>query len=453
MKKNFFAAAVLVAVLLAGCGAQTEYITVGEATYPADAEQLDLRDREVTEEEYEQLQALLPDCEILWRLPFQGEYLDLETEELEIRSLTAEEAESLCYLKNLKRVNAEGCRDLAALELLQAAFPDCTIQCHVDIGGQSLPWDTDAVSLAWEEVPQALEMLPRLRQVTITETVSDRKTVLEWMNAWPEVTFHWNFALCGVEVSSDAAEVDLSGIALEDTIEVEGALECFNHLEKLILCDTGLSSEELDGLWKRHPETRVIWNVKVAYFDIRTDATTLMPFQFGYDGMTGATELKDKHMTEMQYLVDMVCMDLGHQGMTNIEFVRNMPNLKYLIIADTPVTDLSPLAELKNLEYLEVFLNGLTDISPLAECTGLRDVNLCFNNLTDITPLLELPELENIWLSGNLQLSGDQRQLLAETFPEARIEYNTSSSTGGGWRELSRYYEQRELLGMDIMVG
>lgn len=456
MKRNVWLPLVLAALVLAGCGEQgPEYITVGEETYPADVQQLDLREQAVSVGEYEQLRAELPECEILWKVPFQGQQLELDTRKVALESLNEGDLEALGYLTALEEIDLGDCPDRELMETLEAAFPGCTLSYTVTIGGQKLEKDAAALTLAAEELGEALEKLdylPELREITVSDVVSDTDALLALKEACPELAIHGVFLLFDRELSTDAAEVDLSGIEMESVEAVEAVLPLFNQLEKLTLCDTGLPSEELDAMWKRHPETRVIWNVKVGYSWLRTDVTTFMPFKLGYDGLEGV-EMKDKHMTEMKYLVDVVCMDLGHQGMTNIEFVRYMPNLKYLIIADSTVTDLSPLAELKNLEYLEAFMNGITDISALAGCTGLRDVNLCYNDITDITPLLELPNLENIWISSNFNLAQEQKDLLSDRFPEAKIVFMTQSSTGLGWRNLPRYYEQRDLLGMGYMVG
>ena len=72
--KRILLAVLLLAVLLYGCAErEPAYITVGEETYPADISRLDLRDRAMTAAEYEQLRTALPECEILWRVPCQGQ--------------------------------------------------------------------------------------------------------------------------------------------------------------------------------------------------------------------------------------------------------------------------------------------------------------------------------------------------------------------------------------------
>ena len=176
-------------------------------------------------------------------------------------------------------------------------------------------------------------------------------------------------------IHCDAAELDLSGIPMNSVDTLEAGLKYFNNLQKVVMCDTGLPSEEIDALWKRHPETRFVWNVQIGRFWIRTDATTLMPFQYGYNGTKGI-RLYDKDCTEMKYLVDMVCMDFGHMGIQDVSFLAYMPNLEYLIIADAPVPDISAMANLKKLKYLEAFLCHILDISPLLGCTSLEDLNL-----------------------------------------------------------------------------
>lgn len=50
----------------------SSHVFLGEDVYPMDARQIDLRGRDVTMEYHSQLQALLPACEILWDVPFQG---------------------------------------------------------------------------------------------------------------------------------------------------------------------------------------------------------------------------------------------------------------------------------------------------------------------------------------------------------------------------------------------
>ena len=49
---------------------------------------LDLRRNGMTVAEYDAVQAVLPNCQILWSVPFQGSFFPQDTQHLSIRSMT-----------------------------------------------------------------------------------------------------------------------------------------------------------------------------------------------------------------------------------------------------------------------------------------------------------------------------------------------------------------------------
>lgn len=414
---------------------------------------LDLRGSGVTVEQYRQLQAALPECEILWIIPFQGKRYAPEDTELTISEISPEEMEILELFTGLESVDATACTDLEAVMTLMQMYPELEVSYQVQIGSQSLPKDASSLTVENADVQELmtqLKYLPAMTEITFTGTAPEKEAIYELKQAYPEITCHWAFTFFGFDVTSDTTEIDLSGIKMDSVEELEAGLKYFNNLEKVVMCDTGLPSEEIDALWKRHPETRFVWNVKIGRFWIRTDATTLMPFQYGYNGTKGI-RLYDKDCTEMKYLVDMICMDFGHMGIMDVSFLAYMPNLEYLIIADAPVTDISAMANLKKLKYLEAFLCNIRDISPLLGCTALEDVNLSNNPIQDITILGQIESLNNIWISGR-EWPYEQKQILNAAKPDAKIVYYQDvGSTSKGWRSLDNYFNQRDLLGMWYM--
>ena len=344
---------------------------------------------------------------------------------------------------------------VAQLEELCAAYPDLDITWTVSYQGAELAFDTVELTIEESdvaEVSRLLAYLPQLQDLTFSGTAPALEDMLLLKSEFAEIMFHWNFELFGVEVDSDMKEIDLSGIPMESVEELENSLAYFNGLNKVILCDSGLPSSEIDALWKRHPETRFVWNVQIGRFNVRTDITYLMPNQFGYYGVDYYSRLRDEDCREMKYLVDLICLDMGHMHITDISFVKYMPNLEYLVVGDSRVKDLSPLAGAQNLRYLEAFLSGVEDISALAYCPALEDVNLCHNLLKDYSALMELEDLKNIWIAGNY-ISKEERALLEAAHPDAKIVYDLEGSTGAGWRELPNYYAMRDILGMPYMVG
>lgn len=362
--------------------------------------------------------------------------------------------ENLPYLPELRTLSLPR-TDLTADQLykLRSAHPDLTVTWTVPFQGGELPWDTAELTLEnadAEQVSRLLPYLPLLRDLTFTGTAPAQEAVVRLKGDYGDILFHWNFTLFGIPVSSDDVEIDLSGIPMDSVETLENSLSWFNCLEKVILCDTGLDSSEIDALWKRHPETRFVWNVRIGRFTVRTDVIYLMPNQHGYYGTDDYGRLRDADCTEMKYLVDLICLDMGHMKITDISFVQYMPKLEYLIIADTGVTDLSPLAGAPKLKYLEAFFNKITDISPLAQCHALEDVNICHNWITNFSALLELENLKHIWIAGH-RISQEDRERLEAAHPDAVIIYHLEGSTGAGWRELPNYYAQRDIMGAPYM--
>lgn len=409
---------------------------------------VDLRGTEMTPEQYVQLQQWLPQCEILWEIPLDGNRYAPDSRELTLTALTEETLGLLQYFSALETLELTQCPEKAMLEAARKLLPECRLHYCVDLAGEAV--SSDATSLTAKnadpgELLEKLPLLPALTEVRLEGNVPDREGLLSLAEAFPELLFLCEVEVLGRKLSTDARELDFSGTPLTGVEEIEAVLPLFPRLEKVLMCDCGISSEEMDALWKRNPEVRFVWTVQVGMMKLRTDMTALMPYQHGYN--TGAV-LRTSECGEMKYLVDLVCIDFGHMQVTDLSFVSYMPDLEYLLVCGNGIRDISPLAGLKKLKYVELFANNIRDISPLAQCPALEDVNLCYNRIADVSPLLELENLKNLWASA-IHLPEDQVELLeTELGGKINLQLYQSRSTGGGWRELPNYYAQRDLLGM-----
>lgn len=416
-------------------------------------EELDLRDTGLTVEEYERLCAALPQCKILWSVPFQGGYLDMDATSITVTGLSEEDVAQLKYLEKLQTVNADGCRDYEVLMALKAARTDLAISYTVQIGDTEYADTIEELALENAnpaQVSTALQYLEHLTSVTFTGTAPENEQIYQWMCEYPHIQFVWDFEVCGVSTNSLATELILSEIPMESVEEVESALKYFYNLQKVEMCNCGIPSEEMDALWKRHPETRFIWMVQVGVCNLRTDITYFMPYQFGYDGYS---KLKDRHMGEMKYCVDLICMDLGHMAISDYSFLSYMPNMQYLILADTDGKDFSVLAELKELKYLEIFMTTFDQAEVLTGLTKLEDLNLGTSQIDNIEPLKQMTWLKHLWMPATKKVSGTEKQELLKALPNTVINYKGAGSTGNGWREIPNYYAMRDLLNMSYMAG
>ena len=88
-------------------------------------------------------------------------------------------------------------------------------------------------------------------------------------------------------------------------------------------------------------------------------------------------------------------------GLTDISFVKKLPELEQISFFGNEIQNISPLAVCKNLKVLSLGFNKIEDITPLAELTGLKELGLQGNEIKDIEALRFLPELEGVNLNGN----------------------------------------------------
>lgn len=261
--------------------------------------------------------------------------------------------------------------------------------------------------------------------------------------AFPEVAFSWNLELAGLSVNEKTETLDLTGIPM--TVEqMDAVLPYLLSLSYVDMTDCGISNEEMDDLNRRYENIKIVWTVDIGkYFRLRTDATAFMPWKEGIF-------VNDEIIYNLRYCTDMIAIDLGHKKITNIDFVAFMPHLKYLLLCETMITDLTPLTGLTELVYLELFMLPPQDLSPLLTLTGLEDLNLHYTQ-GDANIIAQMTWLKNLWWRQSSGTPQNLQQMLQEALPNCHINFTSISSTGEGWRKLPNYYAQREIFGMYFM--
>lgn len=475
---------------------------------------LDARNTGMTVDQYEWFCQAMPKCRVLWDVPIQGGFYPVDTQELTVKLLTEKEIDALKYLPQLTRIDAPDWQDYEAIQTLQTTYPNCTVYYRIAIGGDV--WEKDSVSVLVsdanvQELTEKLGLFSNLESVMLTGNVPDLPALQELQDQYPEIFFLWKMEAFGRTLETDSSYLDLSGAGLKNTRElenllpylpqlktvrlddsgleesdcialakqfpdiqfvfsvtvgdyilrtdvteidisdtpmesteqIESLLPCFRDLEKVVMCRCGISSEDMDALNQRYADIRFVWSVELAEREFRTDDVHFTPNRWGL-------KCTDENIYDLRYCTDMVCVDVGHAfRLTNCDWAAFMPNLKYLILAETGISDLTPLTGHENLIFLELFLSKVTDYSPLTTCKALEDLNLCYTQ-GDYKPIAEMTWLKRLWWSG----SWKARTTLPDLMPDSvYMEFLSTSSTGRGWREGQHYYDMRDFIGMDYMVG
>lgn len=461
-------------------------IPIGASRYPSDAESITLTDFTVSELPlfdyftalrsadargcacYDALLALrekYPALELEWQVPLGStEYLDSATEiAVDDISITPDALrEALRYLPAVQTVSFPACPwSETEKNALRAEFPAVAFVWPVAIFGDTYPSDTAELSFAGRtfseadvaELSEKLASLPKLTRVDLTGTGVTVEQMTLVCEKYPAVDFVFTFELYGVPISTEDTLLDFTGIEMESTEPVESILPVMHKLEKVDMSDCGFSDEEMDALNKKYENVRFVWTLHIdeQHYDVRTDATGFIA-SFDFYGI-----LTPESLHRFKYCRDMLCADFGHRiTFQDMSALSEMPQLKYLLLADCWSQDITPVGTLENLIYFEMVLGLAKDLTPLLNCKNLLDLNVCFCYYTDpetnLAVFKQMTQLERLWISYWMIPEGTEQEL-REALPNTEIVLvrEKNDATAFGWRFHERYYEMRDLLGVFYM--
>lgn len=412
--------------------------------------ELNLKDTGITLEQYNTLSAALPGCAISWSVPIGDGFVDCVATELNLNTLTAENLDLLACFPQLTRLSVNSLDDDTLIDEIQARYYGLEFSYNLEVCGKTYPHNAEILDLSdatAEELAAKLPYLPHVTTVNLTDQVPSNEDMIPLIEGFPQITFVFDFEVFGVATNSTADFLDLSNIQFTDTSEIDAIMPLFYNLAKVDMIHCGIPNEDMGALNERYPDTLFVWMVKLHRKEFRTDITELIPVKHD-------VWITDPDCPNLCYFTELVALDLGHMHIHSCEFIAHMPKLKYLVLADSPLSDFSPLAGLENLIFLELFLCPIEDYTPLTTLKSLQDLNICYTG-ADPTPLMEMTWLNNLWFSQPMYhpMSKEKAQALRDALPNTRIRLESGSSTGAGWRQLPNYYDMRDCLGMGYLIG
>lgn len=485
------------------------FVVVNWQLFPRNQEVLDLRDQEISLSDYEVLAWRMPQTKIIWSVPFQGGFHSSEREEIVInnlndddvraigcmgglktihaeactdypqlskvyreypdidvfyfvqigsekypaaanaiilRELPADQIERLTYLPDLQTIDAGGCRDREALDKLEQEHPEWTIVRTTTIGGNEI--DPSATSMevtgaTANELIVGLAAMPDLKSIMIHDPKADSDVLQQLRSEYPNVKIRWDLTIFGNTIAEDAEEVDISNSPIDSVEMAKEIASKFPNLKKLIVDSTGIPHEEMAAYRDEVRDSyKVVWTIIfTANCKARTDDTYFMPTK------QNEYYFKEENVHDLKYLEDVIVVDLGHHPIHTVDFLAYMPHLKYLILTNTQVKDISPVANCKELVYLEVDWIYIRDLSCLVGCTALEDLSIGDAQCPadDIT---QLPWLKHVMWRHS---SGYTISRCREALPDTVVTNAAVFPDGKTWRNLQSYYDMRDILGMPYM--
>lgn len=449
--------------------------------------------------DYPQLAALTarrPEVTVEYTVTIDGREYPQDTAVVSISGITEEEINLLTYLPELTAVTAVGCRTPEQMTRLRDFCQEKGLSFALRFGTKTYPdtvQELDVTGVTDGEL-ELLQLLPELKTLHLKNPEADPETVAQLRSTYPKVDISWEVEIAGVSFPDDTKEVDLSAVLESSTAQtaagtaagtqtavgaqtttktqtttgtatgtqstketqstapavtlnledLEKKMSYLSDAKQVFLGKCGLDNEELAALRERVRDSyKLVWTVQLGKkLTARTDDTTFMPVR------EHVYYFLDEDAYNLRYCEDMLCVDVGHMGLTNIDFVKGMPHLQILILAHNgQLQDISPISSCKELIFLELDWSAVKDFTPLVGCTSLEDLNIGLT-YPSVEPLMQMTWLKNLWMvdrGGAYQLS--------QALPDTKIVASADVTVGAGWRNLPNYYKMRDMLGMEYMRG
>ncbi len=454
MKKTIVTILVVVLIVLALAVAgfvgltwyRDNHVFVGKTPYPIHAESLDLREEDISFDHYDSLHAQLPECYVLWNVPFQGRKIQSDTKGLAVSALTQEDVDILlAYFPFLEQVDAATSTDYSLLETLKAAKPELEVLYTVALGGGAYPPDTRELTLTAEDYQYdtLLENLKHLPQVTAmklrmpTITPEQVETI---RTAYPEIAITCTAELLGQEYDTETTDLDLTALTSAGVAEVAQKLVLLPELTHVRL-SSELTKADVKTLMEAAPgvvfdysfdfygttistadEEVIIKNQKIGdenEAEVRLTLDLLTNCQrFVLDNCKLSDEVMEKIREDYRgrtKVVWRVWFGAGGTSLTDAEIVRAVYDLvddnchdlvyledaRYMDIGHNEWLDACDFVSgMKSLEY--VILSGapIKSLEPFRNCKNLKFLEVAFcEYLEDASPLAECTNLQMLNIS------------------------------------------------------
>ncbi|MBR5094927.1 MAG: hypothetical protein IK095_07520 [Oscillospiraceae bacterium] len=289
--------------------------------------------------------------------------------------------------------------------------------------------------------PAATEAPPEEGETGEPEPVPER---LSWadvrllMEAAPRAEFYYRFRFCGKDFCLQDEEMDLDHRKMDDNGDaVRAILPCMRHLRYLDMDFCEVPDEVMAQIREDYPQVEVVWRIWFGRDDklsVRTDVERIIASDGGFH--------VEMHSEPLQYCTKVKLLDMGHQPeLHDWSFLGCMPDLEVAVIAigGFDGDGLACLENCHNMEYLEMCSRSVydhpLDLSFLSGMPHLRHLNICcLGQVTGYEVLEELTELERLWIGLYTDIPADYVEHLREVLPDTKINVDSDSGVGGGWR-------------------
>lgn len=447
----------LVLVLLAGgilgfLWYRNNHVFVEGTAYPMSAESLDLREEEISFGHYETLRSQLPECDILWNVPFQGGKFSSDSQVLTVSSLTQQDVDLILeYFPKLQTLEAEACRDYPMLELLKAQKPDCKVNYQVSLGSKAFAPDTTELVLENRDYDFVTMMtnllyLPKVESVQLKVPELTVEQIAELRAAYENIAISCTVEILGQEYDNRVTELDLRDLESSQVEEVAAKLSMLPGVTYVELCQengtSNLSKEDVLVLKEALPDAtfHYVFDFYGDKIDTTADKVHVKLKNIGDAGIDDLRMALSLMENCDRFLVEYcrISYDLlaqvreefrgkvklvwrvefgGGSAYTDVEVIRctydlvddNCYNLiycedtRFMDIGHNEWLDAVPfVAGMPNLEGIIASGAPIKDLTPFQNCKKLKFLEIAFcEYIEDLSPLAGCEQLQMINISNS----------------------------------------------------
>ena len=137
------------------------------------------------------------------------------------------------------------------------------------------------------------------------------------------------------------------------------------------------------------------------------------------------TEITTDGFQQLSSLVGLTSLSISGSNVTDdaLRHVGRLTSLEELVLWDTTIQDLSPLAKLTSLKSLHLWETPFKDLPPLARLTNLERLEVWQTPATDLSPLANLGKLKELYIRDTPATPQEIEKLL-EALPDCSIDDN-----------------------------
>lgn len=406
--------------------------------YP-DLKELDLRGS-TCYEAIEEYIASHPEIDVRYTVDLGKKSFGTNVTEL---TLEPEDFEYDLLLKNLKYLPKVASIELPNTTLtteqiaaITDAYSGVTVTCTVDLlGTVHSPEETELnlSAMTSSEVDEVIAKLPMLPNVTYIELMKENGTsgltiddVKKLQQAAPGVVFNYCFEFFGKILSTADETVEFEDVYMGNEAEpqIRQALDILTNCTYFKLDGCGIDNEVMASIRDDYPNTKVVWRVYIAHFNMLTDEEMLRVTH----------SLTDENCADLKYCTGVRYADFGHNStLTDISFIQYMTELECVILSGSKISDISYLSSCTKMVWLELcFCNYVTDLSCTTGMKDLRYLNVSYSQVSDLSPIAGLA-LERFNCM-NTKVSAEDAAAYEAAHPDCLTRFEGTQPYGYGWR-------------------